>query len=171
MDWYMPEETERHRQVRELLREFNGLANTDPERSRNLLQGLFPNSEVPTLWPPLHLELGENTHFGPGCFVNFNCTILDLADVTIGAGTLIGPGCQLITVEHPLEHGPRAEGWERARPIEIGRDCWLGAGAIVLPGVRIGDRCVVAAGAVVTRDVPANSLVAGVPAEVKRTLE
>lgn len=103
--------------------------------------------------------------------MNFNCVILDIAEVTVGARTLFGPGCQLITVGHPVQdHQMRAEGWERAQPISIGDDCWFGAGAMVMPGVTVGDRCVVAAGSVVTRDVPSDSLVAGVPAEVKRRL-
>ena len=85
-------------------------------------------------------------------------------------GTLFGPGCQLITVEHPLDPDDRAAGWERAKPITIGENCWFGAGAMVMPGVHIGDRCVVAAGAVVTRDLPDDSLAAGVPAVVKQNI-
>lgn len=170
--WYIPgaEAAARHREVRELIREFNGLANTDPERSRELLRGLFPHGALPDVWPPLHLEFGSNTRFGEGCFMNFNCTILDIAEVAVGARTLFGPGCQLITAEHPVDdHVERAQGWERARPIRIGEDCWFGAGVIVLPGVTVGDRVVVAAGSVVTRDIPSDSLAAGVPAEVKRS--
>lgn len=169
--WYLPGEEAgaRHKVVRRLIQEFNGLANTDQARSQELLRELFPHGDVPDIWAPLHLEFGINTTFGPGCYLNFNCTILDIAEIHVGAGTLFGPGCQLITVEHPVsDHRKRAEGWERARPITIGKDCWFGAGAMVMPGVTIGDRCVVAAGSVVTRDVPDGTLVAGVPAEVKR---
>ncbi len=171
--WYLAgkEAATRHAEVRQLLADFNTLANTDLERSQALLRELFPTGEVPDIWPPLHLEFGVNTRFGPGCYMNFNCTILDIAQVTVGPRSLFGPGCQLITVEHPVaDHAMRAQGWERARPITIGEDCWFGAGCIVLPGVTVGDRCVVAAGSVVTSDIPADSLAAGVPAQVKRSL-
>lgn len=174
--WYLPnnhpEADAQHLATWGLVREFNALANTDPARSRELLRGMFPASEsLPEVWAPLHLEFGVNTRFGAGCYMNFNCTILDIAPVTVGARCLFGPGCQLITVGHPVaDHVKRAEGWEKAEPITIGDDCWFGAGAMVMPGVNVGERCVVAAGAVVTRDLPAGSLAAGVPAVVKRAL-
>lgn len=172
--WYLPGGSEvdhAHARCFALTREFNQLGNTDPARAGELLRQLFPHGDVPDIWGPLHVEFGLNTRFGPGCFMNFNCVILDIAEVTIGARTLFGPGCQLITVGHPVDdHRQRAAGWERAQPITIGEDCWFGAGAMVMPGVSIGDRVVVAAGAVVTRDVPSDCLVAGAPAEVKRSL-
>ena len=172
--WYLPggdEANEHHRRCFALTREFNQLGNTDPSRARELLRELFPAGAVPEIWGPVHVEYGVNTRFGEGCFLNFNCVILDIAEIIIGEGTLFGPACQLITVEHPVEDVPRrAEGWERARPITIGKHCWFGAGAMVMPGVAIDDNCVIAAGAVVTRDVPANTMVGGVPARVIREL-
>lgn len=103
--------------------------------------------------------------------MNFNCVILDIAIVTIDARTLFGPGCQLITVEHPVDNAQqRADSWERGRPITIGGSCWFGAGAIVLPGVTTGDNCVIPAGAVVNKDIPANTLVAGIPARTIRSI-
>lgn len=171
--WYLPGSAEaeaQHHATWELTREFNALGNTDQARSRELLGQMFSEeSATPDIWAPLHLEYGVNTTFGPGCFMNFNCVILDIAQVTIGEGSMFGPACQLITVEHPVDDAARrAQGWERARPISIGANCWFGAGAMVMPGVSVGDHCVVAAGAVVTQDVPAGSLVAGVPARVIR---
>lgn len=77
-----------------LVRDFNAPSNTDPKRARELLAELFPNGEIPSVWAAIHLEYGTNTHFGPDCYMNFNCTILD-----IGARTLFGPGCQPITVD------------------------------------------------------------------------
>ena len=172
--WYLPggeEPSACSAEVCRALRELNGPALTDPQRSAELLREIFPQGELPEVFAPLYVELGANTEFGPGCFLNFNCVILDLADINIGARTLFGPGCQLITVEHPVtDHARRAQGWERARPITIGEDCWFGAGAMVMLGVSIGDRVVVAAGSVVTRDVPSDTLVAGVPAARKREL-
>lgn len=173
--WYIPGSADanaQHAATFALTREFNALGNTNLTRATELLSQMFsPASATPEIWAPLHLEYGVNTTFGEGCFLNFNCVILDIAPVTIGSGTLFGPGCQLITVEHPVNNAQqRADGWERGRPITIGKNCWFGAGAIVLPGVTIGDNCVIAAGAVVNKDIPANTLVAGVPARTIRSL-
>ena len=172
--WYLPgsdESNAQHHATWALTREFNALSNTDPQRATELLSRMFaPHSATPDIWAPLHLEYGVNTTFGEGCYMNFNCVILDIAEITVGAGTLFGPACQLITVGHPLEAQARAQQWERAQPITIGKNCWFGAGAIVLPGVTIGDNCVVAAGAVVAKDVPGNTLVGGVPARTIREL-
>lgn len=173
--WYMPgspESQQQHATTFARTRAFNALGNTDPARAAELLGAMFaPGSATPDIWAPLHLEYGVNTRFGKGCFMNFNCVILDIAPVSIGKGTLFGPGCQLITVEHPVDDVKRRdEGWERARPIVIGDHCWFGAGAMVLPGVTIGNNCVIAAGAVVNKDIPADTLVGGVPArEIRRT--
>lgn len=171
--WFLPggeEANAQHARTFELMRQVNALGNTDRPRATELLRQVFSNSEhVPGLFAPLHVEFGVNTRFGKGCFMNFNCVILDIAEVTIGDGSMFGPGCQLITVGHPVEDAvKRAEGWEIAKPIRIGKDCWFGAGAMVMPGVTVGDRCVVAAGTVVTKDVPDDCLVAGVPSVVKR---
>lgn len=173
--WYKPGGDEfdtAHHRAWTLAKQFNELANTDRERGAELLGDMFaPDSAAPDVFAPIHIEYGVNTRFGPGCFMNFNCVILDVAEVTVGAGTLFGPACQLITVEHPVDDAAaRADGWERGRPITIGENCWFGAGAMVMPGVSIGHRCVIAAGAVVTKDIPDDSLVAGVPGKVLRTL-
>lgn len=119
---------------------------------------------------PFYCDYGFNIHIGADSFVNFDCVFLDLAPITIGRRTLIGPKVQLLTAHHPIQATERATGREAGRPITIGDDCWLGGGAIVCPGVRIGDRAIVGAGAVVTRDVPADTVVAGNPARFLRTL-
>ena len=109
----------------------------------------------------------------PGCegsFVNFDCVFLDLAPIRIGRHTLIGPKVQLLTALHPFDAAQRRTGLEAGRPITVGDDCWLGGGVIVCPGVAIGDRSVIGAGAVVTRDIPADSVAVGNPARVIRTL-
>lgn len=173
--WYLPGSDEadaQHQKVWALTRELNTLGNTDRQRADELLAEIFaPGSAVPGVFAPIHVEFGVNTTFGEGCFLNFNCVILDIAEVTVGKRTLFGPACQLITVEHPVDDAQqRADKWERGRPIVIGDDCWFGAGAMVMPGVTIGDRCVIAAGTVVTQDIPDDSLVAGVPGAVKRKL-
>lgn len=172
--WYIPggpELNARHDATRATMRTFNKLANTDMARGEKLLtEVLHPDSAIPEVFAPLHIEYGENTRLGKGCFFNFNCVILDIAEVTVGERTLFGPGCQLITVEHPVNDVEmRVAGWERGRPITIGDDCWFGAGVLVMPGVTIGDRCVIGSGAVVTKDIPDDSLVMGVPGKVVRT--
>ncbi|MDO5512578.1 sugar O-acetyltransferase [Corynebacterium sp.] len=166
--WYLPASEEvaaRHDEVARLLREFNAAGDED------LLRQIMRESpHVPEVFTPLFLEYGH-VSFGEGCFLNVNTVLLDVADITFGARTLVGPGCQFITVGHPLHDVEmRRGGWEQARPITVGEDCWFGAGVIVMPGVTIGDRCVIGAGALVTRDVPDDSLALGSPARVVRTL-
>lgn len=173
--WHIPSSAEISAQ-KELstrhLKRFNDLANTDDEAARTELAALLaPDSAIPGVFAPIYVDYGVNIRFGEGCFVNFNCVFLDTAEITIGRGTLFGPACQIITVEHPVNDVVmRRKEWERARPITIGDDCWFGAGAMVMPGVTVGDRCVIAAGSVVTRDVPSDSLVVGTPGVVKRKL-
>lgn len=113
---------------------------------------------------PFHVDYGAHIHFGPGCFVNFGAVMLDVCEIRIGARTQIGPMVQILTADHPRAAALRAQGQEWGRPIEIGADVWIGGGAIVLPGLRIGDGAIIGAGAVVTRDVAPGATVAGNPA-------
>lgn len=116
--------------------------------------------------PPFHCDYGYNIHLGKDVFLNFNCVILDVVKVTIGEGTQIGPAVQIYTADHPRDPAQRAAGLEFGRPISIGRNVWIGGGAIILPGVTIGDDAVIGAGSVVTRDVPAGATAVGNPARV-----
>ena len=129
---------------------------------------LAPGSEG-FIRAPFYCDYGYNISLGRGTFLNFDCVILDLASVRIGCRTLIGPKVQLLTAHHPFDVQQRAAGLEAGRPIEIGDDCWLGGGVIVCPGVRIGNRVIIGAGAVVTRDIPDDSVAVGNPARVIRT--
>ena len=117
--------------------------------------------------PPFHCDYGYNISLGKGVFLNFNCIILDVVQVTIGDRTQIGPGVQILTADHPRDPARRRAGLEFGRPVKIGADVWIGGGAIVLPGVTIGDEAIVGAGAVVTRDVPAGVTVVGNPARAR----
>ena len=138
---------------------------------RSLITELIPSlPATSTICPPFFCDHGSGITIGEGVFINYNCTFLDGGQITIGDHTLIGPNCQLYTPQHPMDYLPRRRGDEIEHPITIGRDCWLGGGVIVCPGVRIGDRTVVAAGSVVTRDLPPDVLAAGNPARVKRRL-
>ncbi len=137
-----------------------------------LLAEAFPNAH-PSLFiqPPFFCDYGYNLHCEENVFFNFNCTVLDVAPVHIGRNAFIAPGVQIYTAGHDLGHLKRNSGVEYGRAVAIGRDCWIGGSAVICPGVTIGDRCVVAAGAVVTRDVPDDSLVGGNPARIIRKLD
>ena len=117
--------------------------------------------------PPFHCDYGFNIRLGARVFLNFNCVILDVVEVTIGDLTQIGPGVQILAADHPRDPALRASGLELGRPIRIGRNVWIGAGAIILPGVSIHGDAVVGAGSVVTRDVPAGVTAFGNPARVR----
>ncbi|NYT41680.1 sugar O-acetyltransferase [Sphingomonas sp. R-74633] len=122
-----------------------------------------------SLIPPFYTTGGENIRIGRGVFINQNCTMYDLGGITIGDDVLIGPNVSLITSGHPIEPAQRRDG-VTAAPIVIERNVWIAAGAMVIGGVTIGENSVVAAGSVVTRDVPPNSLVGGNPARLIRTI-
>ena len=113
---------------------------------------------------PFRCDFGFNIFLGKDVLVNYNCTFLDSARITIGDYTKIGPDCHLVTAIHPMDHMERRTRIVRGEPITIGDDCWIGANVTVLPGVTIGDRCVIGAGSVVTKDVPDDSVYAGNPA-------
>ena len=114
--------------------------------------------------PPFFCDYGYNIRLGDGVFLNFNCVILDVVAVTIGDQTQIGPGVQILAADHPRDAAEREAGLEFGRPIRIGRNVWIGGGAILLPGVTVGDDALIGAGSVVTRDVPAGATVVGNPA-------
>ena len=118
------------------------------------------------LRPPFYCDYGFNIRLGTHVFLNYNCVILDTAPVTIGDDTRIGPAVQIYTADHPRDPALRRSGLESGVPVTIGRNVWIGGGAIILPGVTIGDDAIVGAGSVVTRDVPAGATVAGNPARV-----
>ena len=109
-------------------------------------------------------DYGYNIHLGAGVFLNFNCVLLDVMPIHIGDGTQIGPTVQIYAADHPRDHAARRSGLECGKPVTIGRNCWIGGGAILLPGITVGDDAIIGAGSVVTRDVPAGATVAGNPA-------
>jgi maltose O-acetyltransferase len=120
---------------------------------------------------PFYCTYGKNTCLGDGVYLNFSCVILDNNEVSIGHRVMIGPAVQIYTAAHPVEAKTRIQGWEVAKPIAIEDNVWIGGGAVILPGVTIGRNAVVGAGAVVTRSVPPNVVVAGNPARVIRRIE
>ena len=169
--WIFDPDLEALRQkTKELLRLYN-LTEAVPERQTILLQLLGHIGQNSFIEPPFYCAYGQNIYIGDHVYLNFLCTILDNAEVRIGNHVMIGPGVQIYTAAHLLEAEPRIQGLEVARPIAIEDNVWLGGSAVLLPGVRIGRNAVVGAGAVVSRDVPANTVVAGNPARVIREIE
>jgi len=140
------------------------------EREAALAELLAGIGEETFIRPPFYCDYGDGITIGARTFVNFNCTMLDGAAITIGDEVLIASGVQLITATHPIDPEPRRDAWERALPITIADGVWLGAGAIVLPGVTIGENTVVGAGALVTQDLPAGVVAYGNPARVVREI-
>jgi maltose O-acetyltransferase len=119
---------------------------------------------------PFRCAYGVNTHIGDRAFLNTGCVILDCARVEIGEKCLLGPAVQIYTAIHPLDPVERAAGIETAKPVILGYNVWIGGAAVILPGVTIGDNAVIGAGSVVTKDVPANVVVAGNPAKAIRQI-
>jgi len=109
--------------------------------------------------------------FGKNVFVNCYCYFMDGAKITVGNNVFIGPYCGFYTATHPVDYANRNKGLEKALPITIGDNCWFGANVSVMPGVKIGNGCVIAAGSVVTKDLPDNVMAAGVPAKIIKTIE
>lgn len=150
------------------LSRYNAALSMSPDERRRLLTERFAAvGEGAVIRPPFHCDYGLNISLGAGVFLNFNCVILDVVAVTIGDGTQIGPGVQILTADHPRDAAMRDAGLEYGRPIHIGRNVWIGGGAILLPGVTVGDGAVVGAGSVVTRDVPGGKTVMGNPARAR----
>lgn len=157
--------------ARRLLGAYNASESGTAERER-LLRELIPNAG-PDAWlePPFWCDYGDNITLGENFYCNFDCVILDVAPVVIGRNVLLGPGVHVYAATHPLSASARRTGLELGAPVSIGDDVWIGGGAIVSPGVRIGARAVIGAGSVVTRDVPPDVVAAGNPCRVIRALD
>lgn len=157
--------------ARDLCQALNKSAEADADQRRAILRDLFgAGGETVWMQPPFYCDYGENIRLGERVFFNFNCVVLDVCPVTIGHFTLFGPAVQIYTPMHPMDAVAR-RGKEYGKPVAIGADVWVGGGAIILPGVTIGDRTAIGAGSVVTRDIPAGVFAAGNPCRVIRELE
>ena len=151
--------------AQELLVRYNTSAPADAGARSALLRELFGAVGDGTVVKPRFLcDYGFNIRAGRNLFVNYDCVFLDVAPIDIGDDVQIAPAVQLYTATHPIDPAVRRSGLESGRPIRIGNNVWIGGGAIVLPGVTIGDDAVIGAGSVVTRDVPAGAVVVGNPA-------
>ena len=141
------------------------------EEYRSLIEELIPDIPQSTvICPPFHCDHGTGIVLGENVFINYNAVMLDGGYIRIGKNTKVGPNAQFYTPNHPSDYLERRKPQEIALPITIGEDCWIAGGVTICPGVTIGKRCIVAAGSVVTQDIPDDSLVAGCPAVIKREL-
>ncbi|RYG12561.1 MAG: sugar O-acetyltransferase [Burkholderiales bacterium] len=157
------------RRARLLSKAFNDTPDDQPAERERLLRALVPECGH-EVWiePPFHCDYGSNITLGDRVFMNFNCVILDVAPVRIGSGVLLGPAVQIYAATHPMDAAERRGGLESGKPVEIGDEVWIGGGAIICPGVRIGARSVIGAGSVVTHDIPEDVFAAGNPCRVIR---
>lgn len=157
--------------TRLLLKQLNDLSENQQDQKQGIVQKLLPNA-ASDIWiqPPFYCDYGYNIKAGEKVFFNFNCIVLDVTHVSIGRRTLFGPNVQIYTATHPLDFEERASGLEYAKPISIGEDVWVGGSAVICPGVSVGDRAVIGAGSVVTKDIPSDVFAAGNPCKVIRSL-
>jgi maltose O-acetyltransferase len=156
--------------ARDLCQDLNATREADREVRRRILKELFgKGGESVWMQPPFFCDYGSNILLGERVYFNFNCVVLDVCRVTVGDYTLFGPAVQIYTATHPMNAALRRK-QEFAKPVEVGSDVWVGGGAILCPGVRVGPRSVIGAGSVVTRDIPEGVFAAGNPCRVIRAI-
>jgi maltose O-acetyltransferase len=161
-----------HARAQELLHRFNATRHGEQGERDALLRSLLGAvGDGVVVNPALRCDYGTQITIGDRTFVNYDCVMLDVAPITIGAACQIATRVQLLTATHPIDPEPRRAGWEYGQPITIGDNVWLGGGVIVCPGVTIGHDTVVGAGSVVTRDLPAGVVATGAPARVRRSID
>ncbi|HVX10793.1 MAG TPA: sugar O-acetyltransferase [Pirellulales bacterium] len=156
--------------ARDLCWDLNATRESDQETRRRILGKLFgKGGDSVWMQPPFYCDYGSNILLGERVFFNFNCIFLDVCEIKVGDFTLFGPAVQVYTATHPMNAELRRR-QEFGKPVEIGADVWIGGGAIVCPGVKIGSKSVIGAGSVVTRDIPAAVFAAGNPCRVIREI-
>lgn len=173
---YFPEDEEimnEQLQCLNKLYDFNQTRPTELDKRTEMLKEMCAEiGEGCYIEPPLHSNWGgKHTHFGRNVYANFNLTLVDDTHIYIGDYTLLGPNVVIATAGHPILPELREKAFQYNAPVHIGRNCWLGAGVIVLPGVTIGDNSVIGAGAVVTKDIPAGVIAVGNPCRVLRKID
>ncbi|GAA5417393.1 maltose O-acetyltransferase [Paraliobacillus ryukyuensis] len=158
--------------VREKVQVFNASPDSDLEKRMTLLTDILGSTGKNVyMQPTIRFDYGYNTYIGNNFFANYDCTILDVCEVRIGDNCMFGPCVQTYTATHPLHPTERNSGKEFGKPITIKHNVWIGGGAIINPGVTIGNNAVIASGAVVTKDVPDNVVVGGNPAKIIKHID
>lgn len=154
------------------LYDFNATRPTELDKREALLKEMFAEiGEGCYIEPPFHANWGgHHVHFGNNVYANFNLTMVDDTHIYVGDCTMFGPNVTVATAGHPIDPELRAKAYQYNMPVHIGKNCWLGAGVIVLPGITIGDNTVIGAGSVVTKDIPANVVAVGNPCKVLRPI-
>jgi maltose O-acetyltransferase len=167
-----PQLTAERRRARDLCKALNESHDSEQELRERIIRELF-GTAGDAIWiePPFYCDYGSNITLGSKVYFNFNCVILDPAPVIIGSNVLFGPGVQVYTAAHPMNASDRRTWREFAQPVKIGSDVWVGGGAILCPGVRIGSQSVIGAGSVVTDDIPEDVFAAGNPCRLIRRLD
>ncbi len=154
------------------LYDFNNTRPTELDKRAEMLKDMFAEiGEDCYIEPPLHANWGgHHVHFGNNVYANFNLTLVDDTHIYVGDCTMFGPNVTVATAGHPIDPKLRSKAYQYNMPVHIGRNCWLGAGVVVLPGVTIGDNSVIGAGSVVTKDIPSNVVAVGNPCKVLREI-
>ena len=170
---YLPGDKEimaRQLQCLERLYDFNATRPSEMERRQKLLKEMFFEiGENCYIEPPFHSNFGGgHVHFGKNIYANFNLTLVDDSHIYVGDYTMFGPNVTVATAGHPILPELREKGYQYNAPVHIGRNCWIGVGAVILPGVTLGDNVVVGAGSIVTKDLPSNVVAVGNPCKVLR---
>lgn len=172
---YLPdgeEITTEQLQCLDRLYDFNQTRPTELDKREKMLKEMFGDiGENCYIEPPLHANWGgKHCHFGKNVYANFNLTLVDDSHIYVGDYTMLGPNVVIATAGHPILPELREKAYQYNMPIHIGRNCWIGAGALIMPGVTIGDNTVIGAGSVVTKDIPANVVAVGNPCRVLREI-
>ena len=169
-DPHHPELVRARERARDLCQGLNDTCEAEQEARRSILKQLFgTGGESVWVQPPFFCDYGSNILLGERVFFNFNCVVLDVCVVKVGDFTLFGPAVQIYTATHPMDAALR-RGQELGRPVEVGSDVWVGGGAILCPGVKVGSKSVIGAGSAVTRDIPEGVFAAGNPCRVIRPI-
>lgn len=163
-----PELVADRKRAQTLMAEYNATTYATPGRGEILARLLGACGPGVAVRAPFHVDYGFNISLGADVFLNYGCVFLDVCPITVGEKSQIGPYVQVLTADHPRDAPTRDAGLEFGRPVAIGRNAWIGGGALLLPGVSVGDDAVIGAGAVVTRDVAPGQTVAGNPARPLR---
>lgn len=162
---------EKRMNCRKILTQFNSSLDKTPENVLKFVETLT-NQKLKNVFiqAPFYCDYGTNIELGENVYLNFNCTILDCAKVKIGKNTLIGPNVQIYTPLHPVDAQERITFLEYAKPITIGKNCWIGGNVTILPDVTIGDNVVIGAGSVVTKNIPSNTMAFGNPCKIVKSI-